>query len=474
MELAVLFIAAALAQTSTAPASERAQKKQQQRLRKELASGYSRWLDQDVAWIISGDERAAFRKLQNDDEREQFVEQFWLRRDPTPDTLENEFREEHYRRIAYANQHFASGIPGWRTDRGRIYIAWGPPDEREEHPSGGDYQRAPEEGGGATSTFPFEIWRYRHLEGVDSDVRLEFVDRTMTGEFRLTIDPAEKDALSHVPGYQPPQPQTQSDQSNQFRRLETLAKVFAPPPIRFHDLEAVVDSNVTYHTLPLRVQVNYFPLTEASVLTYVTLQLENHDLEFVARDGVQRATVHILGKVSTMSRRAVMPFEASIAAETPGRMLAEFVRRRSIYTTTLPLAPGAYRLDIAAKDAASGATTRYEAALSVPRLDPEKLQLSSLVLTDNLEKLRPRVDGRFDRNERLGIYGKVYNVPPGTQAAIEIAGPAGVISTATEDLSPGAEATIARFLDLKAFAPGSYTLRLKLGAATAAALFTVF
>jgi GWxTD domain-containing protein len=250
---------------------------QDSRLRKELSASYTRWLDQDVAYIITGEERAAFKKLQNDEEREQFVEQFWLRRDPTPDSLENEYREEHYRRIAYANEHFASGIPGWRTDRGRIYIAWGPPDERDTHPSGGSYQRTPEEGGGRTSTYPFEIWRYRHLEGVDSDVNLEFIDPTMSGEYRLTGDPCEKDALAKVPGAGPtlaestgaasrsdrfgntngtscgPSVFGQSEKMNQFRRLELMAKVFSPPAVKFNDLKAVVDSTVTYNALPMRV-----------------------------------------------------------------------------------------------------------------------------------------------------------------------------------------------------------------------------
>jgi GWxTD domain-containing protein len=116
-------------------------------LREELKSTYSKWPVQDVAYIITDEERSAFNGLNNDEEREQFIEEFWRRRDPTPETAENEFKEEHYRRIAYANEHFASGIPGWKTDRGRIYITFGPPDEIESHPSGGTYQRTPNEGG---------------------------------------------------------------------------------------------------------------------------------------------------------------------------------------------------------------------------------------------------------------------------------------------------------------------------------------
>src|ERR1700758_416392 len=161
---------------------------------------FRKWLDEDVAYIITNEERAAYKALKTDEEREQFIEQFWLRRDPTPDTVENEFKEEHYRRIAYTNERFASGIPGWKTDRGRIYITYGPPDEIESHPSGGSYERPMEEGGGETSTYPFEQWRYRYIEGIGQEVIIEFVDPCMCGEYHMTMDRSEKDALLHVPG----------------------------------------------------------------------------------------------------------------------------------------------------------------------------------------------------------------------------------------------------------------------------------
>jgi GWxTD domain-containing protein len=516
MKLSALLlfpILLAAQQTQAPPMSDRARKQQDQRLRKELTAPYTRWLDQDVAWIITPDERGAFLKLQTDDEREQFIEQFWLRRDPTPDTVENEFREEHYRRIAYANERFASGIPGWRTDRGRIYIAWGPPDERNEHPSGGSYQRTPEEGGGTTSTFPFETWRYRHLEGVDSDVELEFIDPTMSGEYRLTNDPCEKDALAKVPNAGPTQAESmglasradrfntngttcgpslfgQSEKNNQFRRLELMAKVFAPPSIKFSDLRAIVESSISYNALPLRVQISYFPVTEASVLTYITVQFENRDLQFSARDGVQLATVNVAGKITTITRRPVIPFEATLAVETPDRMMPEFVRNRSVYNTSVPLAPGTYRLDIAAKDTVGGAITHYQAALTVPRLDPEKLQLSSVVLTDVLEKVaprgigtgqfvigdlkvRPRLDATFQRTESLGVYAKAYNAGPTARVEYEIvkAGTEEKRYSAAEDTRQS-ELTIAHAIDLHNLDPGAYTLRLRIKTPTQTATTT--
>src|SRR5580658_8359743 len=177
-------------ETIAKPLTDKQKRKRDEKLRKELETPYRKWLNEDVVYIITDEERQAWKRLATDEEREQFIEQFWLRRDPTPDTAENEFKEEHYRRIAYANERYASGIPGWKSDRGRIYITYGPPDEIEDHSSGGTYERPPEEGGVTTSTFPFQQWRYRWIEGVGTNIIIEFVDPTMSGEFRMTMDPS--------------------------------------------------------------------------------------------------------------------------------------------------------------------------------------------------------------------------------------------------------------------------------------------
>ena len=182
------------------PLGDKEKREQQKALKAELKGVYKKWVDEDVRWIITDQELQAFKSLSNDEERDQFIENFWLRRNPNPDSPENEYREEHYARIAYANDHFAAGKPGWRTDRGHIYIAYGKPDDIDSHPSGGSYERPLEEGGGNTSTFPFEIWHYRYLEGIGDNVDIEFVDTCMCGDYHMTIDRSEKDALKHVPG----------------------------------------------------------------------------------------------------------------------------------------------------------------------------------------------------------------------------------------------------------------------------------
>src|SRR5215470_16017681 len=266
------------------PLGEKERKANEKRFKQEVSGSYKKWLDEDVRWIITDEERSAFKQLSNDEERDNFIEAFWARRDPTPDTPENEFKEEHYRRIAYANEHFAAGIPGWKSDRGRIYIMYGPADEIESHPSGGTYDRPQEEGGGTTSTYPFEDWRYRYIEGIGNDINIEFVDPTMTGEYHMTMDPSEKDALTYVPGagLTLMEQLGLSDKTarfnntdgthlgaplggptakmNEFDRLDQFTKLQKPPQIKFKDLEAQVNSRITFNILPMTARVDYFPL----------------------------------------------------------------------------------------------------------------------------------------------------------------------------------------------------------------------
>ena len=509
--------AQALRETVSKPLTEKQKKKKEAQLKRELESPYRKWLNEDVSYIITDEERAAFKRLQTDEEREQFIENFWLRRDPTPDTVENEFKEEHYRRIAYANEHFASGIPGWKTDRGRIYIVYGPPDEIEDHSSGGFYERPPEEGGGETSTYPFQQWRYRYVEGIGNNVILEFVDPTMTGEFHLTMDPSEKDALLYVPGAGLTMMEQmgmttktarfnntdgthlgqsfggQPESMMEFTRLENYTAIFKPPKTQFPDLEAQVYSKISYNILPCKVRVDFFPVTDASVLTYVTVQFDNKDLQFTSKEGLQRATVNIFGRITTMTRRIVTTFEDTIIVNTAPQMLQAYQALKSIYQKPLPLQPGTYRLNVVSKDLTAGNMNNYEVAITVPRLDPDKASTSSVMLADIIEKVamksigtgqfiigeskvRPRMDDVFKHEEKMGIYFKVYNLgadqtthKPAGSVEYELvrSGSNERIFDVTQDFNeiPDASAsqmTIERFLPLKSLLPGQYTLRMKI------------
>jgi len=506
-----------LRETVSRPLTEKQKKKKEQQRNKELLSPYRKWLNEDVAYIITDEERAAFKRLQTDEEREQFIEAFWQRRDPTPDTIENEFKEEHYRRIAYANEHFASGIPGWKTDRGRIYIVYGPPDEIEDHSSGGFYERPPEEGGGETSTYPFQQWRYRYIDGIGNNVVLEFVDPTMSGEFHLTMDPSEKDALLYVPGAGLTMMEQMGLSSKnqrfmntdgthlgqalggtpesmmEFTRLENYANIFKPPKAQFPDLEEKVDSKISYNILPCKVRTDFFPITDASAMTYVTVQFDNKDLQFTSKEGLQRATVNIYGRITTMTRRIVSTFEDTVTVNAPPQMLQAYQAQKSIYQKAMPLVPGTYRLNVVSKDLTAGNMNNYEAAITVPRLDPDKASVSSLMLADIIEKVpmksigagqfiigdskvRPRMDDVFRHDEKMGIYFKVYNLgadeathKPAGDVEYELvrSGSNERIFDWSQDFSDipdasAAQLTIEKFLNLRTLLPGKYTLRMKI------------
>lgn len=499
--------------------SDKQQRKRTKRLLKELEGPFKKWLDDDVKYIISPEERKAFAQLGTDEEREQFIEQFWIRRDPTPDSMENEFKEEHYRRIAYANERYASGIQGWRTDRGRIYIAYGPPDEVEAHPSGGQYQRPYDEGGGTTSTYPFEIWRYRWLEGIGSDILIEFVDPTMTGEYRLTMDPSEKDALLYVPGagltlaeqmgvsekrdrfsrtdgtrMGSPLGGSQSIRYNQFERLQLYANLQKPPPVKFRDLEAVVDSSITYNTLPFKVDVSYVKITDTRVLTGITVQVENSDLLFKQEDGLHKGLVNIFGRITTVTRRVETHFEDTVSIRSTPERLASEVKRSSIYNKPLPLNPGMYRLELVVKDIIGETISTYRTALKVPKFDDETPAFSTLILADKIErvptrslgagqfvlgasKVRPRISKEFRRDEKMGIYVEYYNLGENEQTRLpegdvtyqiaKASDPEELLLDFTEDLSqirgasPG-QVVVEKLLPLTSLEPGEYTLNLRM------------
>src|ERR1700738_69778 len=432
---------------SAAPAPQKLDKDQKKKLRKaakELDTPYKQWLNEDVIYIISPEERQAFLQLETNEEREQFIEQFWLRRSSTPDLPENDFKEEHYRRIAYANEHFASGIPGWKTDRGRMYIMWGPADEVESHPTGGTYDRPMEEGGGSTTTYPFETWRYRYMEGIGQNIILEFVGPSGSGQDRLTMDPSEKDALLHVPGAGlslmesmgmaskkdrftrsdgtnlPTALGGQSANMNEFSRLEQYSKAFRPPAVKYKDLEALVTARIVRDQVHFTYRTDYLKVTNDTVLVPVTVQIPNNQLSFDSKEGVHSATLNIFARVSTLTGRVVQTFEAPVSRDFPESLFQKSVKLQSIYQKAVPLRPGLYRLDIVIKDVKSGNVGGLNNRLQVPRYEDDKLEASSLILADQLEhvpakqigsgqfvlgssKVRPRLGGDFTTADKLGI-----------------------------------------------------------------------
>jgi GWxTD domain-containing protein len=503
----------ALNQTLTKEQRKEQKKKANKTLR-ELDSQYKQWLNEDVIYIISPEERNAFLQLDTNEEREQFIEQFWLRRSSNPDLPDNDFKDEHYRRIAYANEHFASGIPGWKTDRGRLYIMWGPPDEIDSHPMGGTWDRPMEMGGGSTTTYPWETWRWRYLEGIGENVEIEFVDTTGSGEYHITMDPSEKDALLHVPGAglsllesmglaSKTDRFTRSDGTNlptamggtpasldEFNRLDLYAKIQKPPEVKFKDLEAIVTARIVRDQLKFNWRTDYMKVTNDTVLVPITIQVPNGALSFQAKDGIHSAMMNVFMRVSSLTGRIVQTNEQAVSKDFPDSLFQQSMKLQSIYQTAIPLRPGLYRLDIVIKDVQSGNVGVVNTRLAVPRYDDEKLDASSLILADQLErvpakqvgtgqfvlgstKVRPRLESDFTTADRMGIYMQVYNLKPDatthksnatfqfTVKKGEVAVPDMQFKLTSEEMKQtGEQVTIERWLPLAGLQPGKYTLEV--------------
>jgi GWxTD domain-containing protein len=481
---------------------------------KELATPYKKWLNEDVTFIITDTERRAFLALQTNEEREQFIEEFWQRRNPDPDSVDNPVKEEHYRRIAYANEHFASGIAGWRTDRGRIYIMYGKPDSLESHTQGENYERPLDQGGGETKTYAFEDWTYHYIEGIGENVELEFVDPSGTGEFRLTTDPSEKDALLYVPGagltlaeqegmaskadrftntdgtHMAPSPYgARSANLDEFNRLELAAKIWQPPAVKFKDLEAVVSSRIVRDQIKFDYRFDFLRVAGDTVLVPITVQIPNNQLSFQSKDGVHTATLNLFARVSSLSGRTVQTFEDTIRKDFPDSLLQASLRSSSIYQKAVPLRPGLYRLDVVLKDTSSNNIGVVNTRLAVPPFDEDKLQASTLILADEITpvaakdiglgmfvigsmKVRPKLDHSFTASQPIGVYFQIYNLKIDDKthknnASIEIQILQGdqsikhVVQSSEQLHQAGEQMTVQESLPAQTLPPGKYKIEIK-------------
>lgn len=475
--LAVIFYSVAVlpmqsqSAGSTAPGSTSGDSQQNDPLKRPLPArhqsskaekAYKDWLDHDVVYIILPEERDAFKKLTNDAERENFIEQFWLVRNPHPDSGENEYKEEHYRRIAFANERFAAGVPGWKTDRGRIYILHGAPDSIESHPAGGPYMRTAEEGGGETITYPFEVWHYRNLDGVGQNVDIEFVDTCGCGEYHLTIDRGEKDISNHVPGMAPTIAESMgqsaqaarlsggvetlgpsmfgNNQDKEFERIEQSARVNAPPPLPGRSPRTTVTSVMRSNLLSFDVRVDFIKGDGDTVLTPVTIQVPNRDLTYVLLDGVRYARLDLSGSVTTLTGATVASFDEPLHLRVPladdrgNNDWGNFLNNVSLYQEGLRLRPGLYRLDVMLRDMNGDKLGIFAHSIRVPELaDEDKLAASTLILGDLVSPVPPREIGMgsfvlgsdrvrpkvppangepmtFARGQKINLWMQVYNL----------------------------------------------------------------
>ncbi len=468
---------------------------------------YKDWLNKDVRYIITKEEKKAFEQLKTDEERENFIENFWRRRDPNPDTEENEYREEYYERIAYANERFASGIPGWMTDRGRIYITWGKPDSVESYPTGGYYDRPTYEGGGSTTTYPYEVWFYRHLDNVGDGIEIEFVDPTGTGEYRIARSPYEKDALATVPGAGLTTAEQLGinnkadralgtntytrEQDNPFRRMEIINNLQRPPQVKFSDLQQELSESPVIDNNPLdfALRVDFFRQSDDRVITAFTIQTENKELVFESIGGLPTARMNIFGRIMAVSGKRSGIFEDSVTTSASSEELSEARDKKSVYQKAVALTPGTYKVDVVVRDVVSGNKGIRSIGFTVPKYEETKLGTSTLILASKLyttsdrdiggmfviggAKVIPNLTGVYKKGQEIGVYMQIYNagidqttLRPSVDVDYILTKGGKEILNQREDWQglsdSGQRLTIARLLSTIGLEKGDYELKIKI------------
>jgi GWxTD domain-containing protein len=503
IRLAILIALALIAPQLFAQPTSDPQNKPR-KIRREPDKAFVEWL-RDVDAIISPAEREVWNKLKTNEEREQFIGEFWRLRDPDPDTEENEYREAYFERLAYANEHFSSGLPGYKTDRGRIYLKYGKPDEVEAHPSGGSYQRESYEGGGSTSTYPFERWWYRHLPG-HADVEFEFIDPTGSGEYRIARNPFEKEALLNVPGTgRTLDGISQADRSSAangfgnpfsgrakdsaWEWMEILRLRDEAPSVDFdRSIGTGTNTPITdANLLSSDIQVSFFRQSDDRVVVAFTVQTDNRDLVFRDVGGIQTARLNIAGRITNVAGRRVGFFEDAVTTTATTAELVRAKERRSAYQKALPMLPGRYRIDLLVRDVESGAAAVQHVGFEVPKFGTS-LASSSLILASILEqvsdvpasrqfvigdkKVIPNLTGTYHRGTPIGIYMQIYNagidqttLRPSVDVEYVLMKDGKEVGKQVEDWrgnsDSGQRLTIARLLDSRGLNSGEYTVEVR-------------
>jgi GWxTD domain-containing protein len=495
----------------TVPAQQQKQNPEEQprKVKPEPNKAFKQWIN-DHDLILTQSERDAWKKLDTDEEREKFIEDFWHSRDPDPDTIENEFKQEFYERIAYANEHFSSGKPGRMTDRGRIYIKFGKPDSIESHPTGGAYNRESWEGGGSTTTYPFERWFYRYIPNVRNGVDLEFVDPTGSGEYRLARNPDEKDALLHIGGgptlAELTGIETRSDrlmnaggfgvanyrraQDSPFEVLDLMKSLDQDQPHERNYIGTLTGSpTADESTIDFDAQLNFFRLGNGNVVAHLTLQTDNSQLSFTDRGGVQTARMNIVGWITTVANRRVGKFEESVSTSATAEELSSTRMRKSAYGRAFMLQPGRHKIEIIVRDVESGATGVRRIGFEVPKFPEDRLSASGILLAAKLEnvesgapvgphvigtmKVIPNLTRTFQRNDPVGIYLHVYNAAidqttlrPATDVEYVLLKDGKEVSKQLEDWRQidlaGQRLTLTRVIDSRSLATGDYEIQVRI------------
>ena len=446
------------------------------------------WLQSEVQYLITEEERQVYSRLTTDEERERFIDDFWRRRDAGEP---GSFREEFYRRVAYANENFHAGSPGWRTDRGRIYILYGPPNRRDAHPMGGRYTKPANLGGDTITTFPFETWEYDYIPGIGQEISIEFVDHSGTGVYTIETDPNKKDVFYWRRGEQPLNNRRvePSYKEQPFSRLEVWAKLQAPPPLKFPELREEVRAKISYNQLPFDSTTAFVRMSSEMWAVPVTVTLPNNSLMFIGKEGYFEAELQMYTAVTSITGQMVYQVDDSFKARSGDFTLPELLQQRTYHQCIIPLPAGRYKLRILLKDVNSGKTGIQESSFWIPQASEGALNTSSLICADVIQpasgnsrgeefvlgplKVIPNVEASYQRRYRLGLYLEVYDLALDTtteKPSVEVSylleasdGTKIPIGPEFESRFPeGHTMAIAKGIPLSNLAPGKYRVAVRI------------
>ncbi|MGQ9801308.1 MAG: GWxTD domain-containing protein [Candidatus Saccharicenans sp.] len=387
-------------------ASGQSRPKSRKELIRALPDKYRKWLEEEVVYIISEKERDVFLRLENDRQREIFIEAFWKQRDPNPNTPENEFKVEHYRRIDYANQHFGkeSPGPGWRSDMGKVYIMLGEPQSTEKYENLYDL-------------YPTIIWFYQGMAeyGLPNAFSVVFYKPDGTGEYKL-YSPIKDGPMKLMPHYSG----DMTSYAEAFGKLSDIEPNVAKVSLSLIEGEPLTDlvpsisSDVlinqkipaaptykvrsTYAEKLFRYQdiieveytANYID-SDALVsvyqspagIYYVHYLIEPKKLSLERNDNNYQTTIVINGIVTDTNNQQIYQFDRRIPLNLRGDQVNSIQDRQMSFQDVFPLIPGKYRLSILFKNFVSKEFTSLETTLNIPE---RQLQMSPVLLSTRMTR----------------------------------------------------------------------------------------
>lgn len=368
---------------------------------------YKKWLEEEVVYIITPTERDVFRKLTTDRQREGFIEAFWKQRDPTPGTPRNEFKDEHYRRLAYANEFYGRGTPrpGWMTDRGRIYIILGPPRNIETFDT-------------IMSVHPAEIWFYSGdtSYGLPPAFNVIFFKKEGMGEYILfsPVNDGPRALIAEDLG------ESARDDRETYQRLVNLAPVLAPQTLSLIPGERVMPGSTSLASTRLLATVFSYPQKKVedtyaqALLKYKDIIEVDYSANYIGSDylvniakaepgyfflqysvepkkisvdsyGDRYSTNFELdGRISDAQGNTIFQYTKEIGLNFTAGQLKDLGETSMAIQDMVPLVPGAFRFDLLVKNTISKEFTSLEENITVPG-ENAALFLSPLLLGYKLE-----------------------------------------------------------------------------------------